>query len=404
MRRNLGDSYSHNVEEAFRSDTCGIAFHDLLQDLLKDAKSPADSPLHQSAPAVSCNDNPAAVHQARSNFVPSKGILKGCVTPTEPWYDPGARGTTGMRQKLVQSLLRHGRTTELLPSAQSLSRYVCAFLDGFNKRYPLFHMQTMPLAELPADLAFAMLAVGADSCLETKAGIYLLESAVAVSSTRLSHRQVDSHAAFTTHEDSAAKTPGSSGENAWLDESSHVLCLMLLLTVFGLENRRPPAMQVMWSVQGVFAHELRQSIMSLPDDQKDDVSDQPTSWPEWARRETRRRVKHAAFCVLNLVSMTFDFPSPVPFGQLRVAVPWSDQEWRATGPDEWLQVRERTRSKPLLLSSVVDSLLAGGGDVAASASCTVLGDFTILHAILQRIQTLRQAFPVIPHDISMSIE
>lgn len=309
-----------------------------------------------------------------------------------------------MRQKLVQSLLRHGRTTELLPSAQSLSRYVCAFLHGFNKRYPLFHMQTMPLAELPADLAFAMLAVGADSCLETKAGIYLLESAVAVSSTRLSHRQVDSHAAFTTHEDSAAKTPGSSGEDAWLDESSHVLCLMLLLTVFSLENRSPPAMQVMWSVQGVFAHELRQSIMSLPDDPKDNAPDHLTAWSEWARRETQRRVKHAAFCVLNLVSMTFDFPSAVPFGQLRVPMPCPDQEWSATGPDEWLLVREKTQSNHLSLFSVVDSLLAGGGDFAASATCTVLGGFTILHAILQRIQTLRQAFPVMPHDISTGIE
>lgn len=267
-------------------------------------------------------------------------------------------------------------------------------------------MQTMPLADLPADLAFAMLAVGADSCLETKAGIYLLESAVAVSSTRLSQRQGDSHAAFATCDNpSAAETPGSLGENAWLDGSSHVLCIMLLLTVFGLENRSPSAMQVVWSVQGVFAHELRQSIMSLPDNPKDDTPpDHPTAWSEWARREAQRRVKHAAFCVLNLVSMTFDFPSAVPFGQLRVPVPCSDKEWRATGPDEWLQVRDSTQSQPLLLSNVVDSLPDGGGDVAASTTSTVLRDVTILHAILQRIQTLRQAFSVIPHDISTRIE
>lgn len=310
-----------------------------------------------------------------------------------------------MRQKLVQSLLYHGRTTELLPSAQSLSRYVRAFLDGFHKRYPLFHTQTTPLADLPADLAFAMLAVGADSCFETKAGIHLLESAVAVSSKRVSHQQSDSHAVPASQKDSsAAMTPNSSGENTWLDESSHMLCLMLLLTVFGLENRSPPAMQIMWSVQGIFAHELRQSIMSPPEDPKDDIPEQPTAWSEWARRESQRRTKHAAFCVLNLVSMTFDFPSAVPFAQLRVPVPCSEEEWRAPGPVEWLQVRDRTQSKPLLLSSVVDALLAGDGDVAASATSNVLGEFAILHAILQRIQTLRQALSAIPQDISANVE
>lgn len=361
--------------------------------------------MQPSAPIVSGKDTPAVVHQAQSDLVPSKGILKDCVTPDEPWHDPGARGIAGMREKLFQALVRHGRTTELLPSSQSLSRYLSAFLDGFHKRYHLCHTQTMPLADLPGDVVFAMLAIGADSCFETKAGIYFLESAVAISSIQLGHRQGESNAVFATHESlTVAMTPGSSGENAWLDESSHMLCLMLLLTVYGLENRSPPAMRVMWSVQGIFAHELRQSIISTPDDPKDHTPDHPTAWSEWARHETHRRIQHAAFCVLNLVSMTFDFPSAVPFGQLCVPVPCLDEEWHAKGADEWSQVRERTQSKPLLLCSVVDSLLAGAGDVAASATCTVLGAFTILHAILQRIQTLRQAFPVIPQDISTSIE
>lgn len=308
-----------------------------------------------------------------------------------------------MREQLVQSLVRHGLATELLPSEPSLSRYVRAFLGGFHERYPLFHTQTMVLADLPADVAFALLAIGADSCLETKAAIYLFQSAVAVSPTRLGRRQGQENAVFATHETkSAATTQNVSGEIAWLDESSHVLCIMLLLTVFGLESHRPPEMQVMWSVQGVLAHELRQSLTSLPADLKDDVPDHPAAWSEWARSESQRRVKHVAFCVLNLVSMTFDFPAAVPFGQLRVNMPCSAEEWHAPNSEQWLQLRKRTRPKPLLVSSVVESLLAGGGDIAGSPS--VLGEFTILHAILQRIQTLSQALPVIPRDISANIE
>lgn len=156
-------------------------------------------------------------------------------------------------------------------------------------------------------------------------------------------------------------------------------------------------MQVMWSLQGVLAHELRQNLMSLPGDPQDDVPDHPTAWSEWASRESRRRVKHASFCMLNLVSMMFDFPAAVPFGKLHVAVPCAAEEWRAPSPDEWMNVRRKTLIKPVTLSSLVECLLAGGGDDAASSS--VLGDFSILHAILQRIQALRQALSVIPQDI-----
>lgn len=289
--------------------------------MLKDSKLPADrSPPDQGASSASGKDTPAAVHQAWFEGEPSWKPHTVYVIPDEPWHDPGLRGTAGLRQQLVQSMLRHGRTIEPLPSAQSLSRYVRAFLDGFHERYPLFHRQTMPLADLPADVAFSLLAVGADSCLESKAAIYLFGSAVAVSPTRLGLRQDDINIMLTTNESPFVATRlDFSRENAWLDESSHVLCILLLLTVFTLENRSPLAMQAMWSVQGVFAHELRQSLISLPGEPEDDFSDHPMAWSDWARCESRLRVKHAAFCVLNLVSIIFDFPAAVPFAQLRRA-------------------------------------------------------------------------------------
>lgn len=308
-----------------------------------------------------------------------------------------------MRQRLVQALLLHGRTAEPLPSAQSLNRYIRAFSEGFHERYPLFHIHTAPLTDLPADLSSALLAIGADSCLETKAALYLFESAVAMSPARLRLRQNKLNPVFAGHDtpSTAGTTPGIWGENSWLDEPSHVLCLMTLLTAFALQNRSPPAMRVMWSVQGVLAHELRQSL-SLCDGQEELTPDQPGAWSGWARRESQRRVKHAAFCAINLVSLTFDFPAAVPFGQLRISVPCLAEEWNATSPEEWQQVRESIHSKPLLLSNFVEALLAGGGDIAAPFS--PLGDFTVLHAILQRIQTIRQALPIIPEDIQTNIE
>lgn len=176
---------------------------------------------------------------------------------------------------------------------------------------------------------------------------------------------------------------------------------MLLLTAFALQNRSPPAMRVMWSVQGLFSHELRQNL-SLCDGQGESIYDDPTAWSEWARRESQRRVKHAAFCALNLVSLTFDFPAAVRFEQFQVAVPCSAEEWDAPSPGEWLQMRKRIQAKPLLLSSIVEALLNGGSDIEAPSS--VFGNFTILYAILQRIQTIRQVLPVIPQYVQTNIE
>lgn len=268
----------------------------------------------------------------------------------------------------------------------------------------MLHTQTTPLAGLPPDLIFALLAIGADSCLETKAALYLFQSAVAVSSVGLGPQQSDLNPTFASQDmpsTAAPATPDLSGENTWLDETSHALCVMTLLTSFALQNRSPTALRAMWSVQGIFAEKLRQSL-SPCDAQEDFVSDHCTAWPEWAMRESQRRVRHAAFCALSLVSLTFDFPVAMELRQLNVALPCSAMEWEAPGSEEWLRIRKSTRSKRLLLSGFVEDLLSSEGDVEPPSS--ILGDFSVLHAIVQRIRTLRQVLPIIPQDIQANVE
>lgn len=270
----------------------------------------------------------------------------------------------------------------------------------------MLHTQTQPLAGFPADLLFALLAIGADSCLETKAALYLFESAVAVSNVGFGPRQSDLDLTSASHDmpstAAATATPDLAGESTWLDDTSHVLCVMTLLTSFALQNRSPTAMRAMWSVQGIFADELRQSLLSQCDDQGDFASDHCVAWPEWARRESQRRVRHAAFCALSLVSLSFDFPVAVTLRQLNVALPCSAMDWDAPGSEEWLRIRKNTRSKPFLLSGIVEALLTSEGDVTPPSS--ILGDFSVLHAFVQRIRTLRQVLPIIPQDIQANIE
>lgn len=325
--------------------------------------------------------------------------------PYGTWRNYGLGGTAGIRSKLLQSLLLQSRTAESLPSSQSLSRYIQTLSDGFHRRYPMLHTQTQPLAGFPADLLFALLAIGADSCLETKAALFLFESAVAVSNVGLGPRQSDLNLTSASHDmPSTAATPATpdlSGESTWLDETSHVLCVMTLLTSFALQNRSPNAMRAMWSIQGIFADELRRSLSSC-DVQEDLSSDHRTAWLEWARRESQRRVRHAAFCALSLVSLTFDFPVAVALRQLNVAMPCLATEWDAPTSGEWLRIRESSRSKPLFLSGIVEALLTSEGDVAPPSS--ILGNFSILHAVVQMIRTLRQVLPMIAQDIQANIE
>lgn len=268
----------------------------------------------------------------------------------------------------------------------------------------MLHTQTQPLAGFPADLILALLAIGADSCLETKAALYLFESAVAVSNAGLGPQQSDLNPTFGSQDipsGAAPAIPDLSGESTWLDRTSHALCVMTLLTSFALQNRSPAAMRAMWSVQGIFAENLRQGL-SLCETQEDFAPEHRTAWPEWARHESQRRVRHAAFCALSLVSLTFDFPVAVALGQLNVALPCSDMEWDAPSSEEWLQMRKSTFSKPLLLSGIVEDLISSEGDVTPPSS--ILGNFSIFHAILQRIRTLRQVLPTMPQDIQTSTE
>lgn len=269
----------------------------------------------------------------------------------------------------------------------------------------MLHTQTQPLASIPADLILALLAIGADSCLETKAALYLFELAAAVSNIEFGPRKSDLNLTAASHDmpstAGAGATPDLSGESTWIDGTSHALCVMTLLTSFALQNRSATAMRAMWSVQGIFAENLRQSL-SLCETQEDFAPDHRTAWPEWARRESQRRVRHAAFCVLSLVSLTFDFPIAVALRQLSVALPCSTMEWDAPGSEEWLQIRKGICSKPLLLSGIAEALLTSERDV--SPPCSILGNLSVLHAIVQRIRTLRQVLPMIPQDIQANME
>lgn len=316
----------------------------------------------------------------------------------DSWTDPRLPGTAGIRQHLVKSLMRGGWDREPLPSTKSLDRYTRAFLDDFHQRCPLFHTHTTGLSFLSPDLTFAYLALGADTCLDIKAALYFFNSAVVMSNARHGkwHKfsgQIDAAKVLLC----AGTAKATVKEGMWLDEASHRLCLMLLLTAFALQSRNQAAMEVMWSLQGVFAQRLRESL-SNSDVQEGDSP----SWQDWARRESRRRMQHAAFCVLNLVSMTFGFPAPVLFSHLSISLPCSAEEWHASSGEEWLQIRNRTYSEPLLASSVVESVLAGETD--ASLRSPFHGDHTIFHGILQGIQLLRQILPEMPQDAQTKIQ
>lgn len=65
-------------------------------------------------------------------------------------------------------------------------------------------------------------------------------------------------------------------------------------------------------------------------------------------------------------------------------------------------MRKSIHSKPVLLSDFVEALVAGGGNTSAPYS--LLGKFTVLHAILKRIPTIRQVLPTMPQDIQTNMD
>ncbi|KAK0723386.1 hypothetical protein B0T26DRAFT_852999 [Lasiosphaeria miniovina] len=334
--------------------------------------------------------------------------------------------------------------TFTLPTRLALARYVRAYVDGFHDHLPFLHVASMAAGAVAAELLLAMAAVGAQYCFEQARGVDLFHAARAIALERI--RRSDARAADpgygcqgglavrgpegnVTDNSAEPAGDGDAGGTASpeptsgcpraasglpcaaaipaddLMQSAQALLLLMAMATWGNDGsitREAVALQsVLASVvrddDGLAASDSSGAASDPSGAASDssgaasDSSGAPCCWAGWARRESVLRTKHIVFCFFNLHTIVYDLPPLILNAELRLRLPCAAAAFRADTPAEWRAATAVTPGRPPLFHDALRRLfqLTPEAD-AAAARPSSLGNYVLIHAIIQHIFLVRQ--------------
>ncbi|RDW64475.1 uncharacterized protein DSM5745_09886 [Aspergillus mulundensis] len=283
----------------------------------------------------------------------------------------------------------------VLPSRHALTRYISGYFDGFHNHLPFMHVHTFSLAECALEFILAIAAVGAQYRFESHVGLSLFDAAKAVSMEQ-ARRRTRKYAAEVVS--SRLTNPLQPRQSYNLSEKSKWSRLqtcraLLLLIVFATWDDDPELLREAIGFQTVLAGCLRESTLAEHTNNAG-----ATSWHEWAKVEGDRRLKLVVFCYLTLQAIVYDIPPTILNDEINLRLPCAPVLWSASSPDEWARIKGLIEDRQPLFQDALSSLLKDPFESHTSQTCCAspLGNFVLIHALLQRLFMVQQVARAAP--------
>lgn len=299
------------------------------------------------------------------------------------------------------------------PSRHALSRFFAGYINGLNEHLPFVHVPTLSIAKIAPELTLATAAAGSHYRFENGRGIDLFHAAKAILLERLRRRDsrqvpqpswnyisppsqfpnsrgssIISNTAsspFQTHHmpnplmNASIYTPDDS------DAHMEVIRTFLLLTVFASWERQPELLREILSLQSTLARLVREHGLAEPP-----PTPEPISWEEWTRREGNRRTKLIVYCFFNLHSIMYNIPPLILNGELKLNMPCSHDLWKATNSAQWRRLHRTRQGSDVSFQDAFARLFFKSSMSFPSAPISPLGNYILIHAIIQQIFFARQ--------------
>ncbi|OAL36292.1 hypothetical protein AYO20_04450 [Fonsecaea nubica] len=292
----------------------------------------------------------------------------------------------------------------VLPSRHALSRLIGGYFKNFHAHYPFFHIATLRMDAIHVELLLAIAALGARYTREPEMGIELFRVARAIVLERLRRRQrrkanmgLDQRLQYTPI---VIPDPSCRGDERFC--VVEMVQTLLLLIAIASWYRREPAVTDALSIRSVL-HSL------IQDDEITRAREQPTEdWREWVRFETIKRTHLVVFCFFNIHTILFDLPPMILASGLRLELPCSEKEWKASNELEWREARAGSRSTRQDFQTEFSCLFSdlgerNGSTQAVARGFSALGGCALIHAVIQQIWLARNARLPIVHDDSSGL-
>ncbi|KAK0385192.1 hypothetical protein NLU13_7670 [Sarocladium strictum] len=296
-----------------------------------------------------------------------------------------------------------------LPSRHALTRYVTSYFEGFHTHMVFIHVPTWRILDCPVELVLSIAAIGAQYCFEHRASERLFRAGRAILLERLLQRKDEfgpKTCALLGMQTPSCQDAPLSHQGPW--EPIDSVRALINLMAFATWEPKVHLVQDAFSLQGLLAQVLRDLGLEedgLPDEPANSTSIN-AAWLAWAQRESIRRSKLIAFSFIHVHSIAYNVYPALRTNELHLRLPCETKEWKAPTAQLW-QSAHREVSKQQLYFQEALSLLLRTRDSAVPLNPipTALGNYLLLHGLLQRIYIVRDlSLPITDSSASLPVE
>ena len=286
--------------------------------------------------------------------------------------------TTQCRDRILALLSGYSNVLQdpSIPSRHALSRCLTGYITGYQDHYPFLHIPTLNIDYVTPQLFLSMAALGSRYCREPDTSMDLYRVARAVT---LEH--------IRRHFQSSGPSEANRLSNVSLSGSQDLLettqSLIMLQSISSWFKHDPPYYESL-SIQSYTATLLKKGGLN-------DLPVEDGSWESWIRREHVKRTILIAFCLLNILTITFDTPPVILAEELTLDLPCTEREWQATNASDWLVERSQKQREPKFQEALSSLFTHGQASHTRLESFSSLGGLVLIHAILQDIWLIQKA-------------
>lgn len=170
-----------------------------------------------------------------------------------------------------------------------------------------------------------------------------------------------------------------------------------LLTLVGFATwERKDLLQQAFCLRGLLVETLRDIGLREEGVDITGSSSRSAMWDQWVQLESARRTKLVAFCYINVHSIAYNIHPLLWSNELHLRLPCCTPQWQASSAAQWSTLRRDNKEDQMLFQQALSILLQGPTSTATVQPIpSPIGNYILLHALLQRIHVVRElSFPM----------
>jgi hypothetical protein len=275
-----------------------------------------------------------------------------------------------------------------LPSRHSLTRYIKSFFGGFHLHMPFIHVPTWCLDDHPVEVIFGIAAIGAQYCFEKRAAEQLFFAGKAIVTNKLAGSSATSDAHLLLLDSAGGRNQQTFGTSI-MPASIEIIRALLTLMGYATWDPRQRMVHQAFAIRETLTHFLRsEGLHEL--DVAHAAQSTEENWRSWVIEESARRTKLVAFSFLHTHSIAYDVYPPLRSNEIGLRLPCSTLEWNAPSFVLWDIARKAVPKPQLYFKEALSYLLDHKTEPARLDPIpTPLGNYVLLHGLIQRIHIVR---------------